>query len=146
MRHLLLLLTGILLLISNPAAAGNISVEVIADQGYIFPTYPVRSDHGTYRAYLQAKRNARYGVRIRNNTDRRVGVVVTVDGRNIISGKKSYLRNTEKMYILAPYGVGTYRGWRTSSNRINRFYFTNEGDSYADAWGDNSAMGVIAVA
>jgi hypothetical protein len=146
MKSLFLLLIGLLLLISTPAAAENISVEVIADQGYIFPTYPVRSDHGGYRAYLQAKRNAYYSIRIKNHTDRRVGVVVTVDGRNIISGKKSYLRNTERMYILDPYDVATYRGWRTGNNRINRFYFTNEGDSYADAWGDNSAMGVIAVA
>ncbi|MCI5141185.1 MAG: hypothetical protein D3909_05555, partial [Candidatus Electrothrix sp. ATG1] len=134
------------LFIIHPAAAGNISVEAVADQGYIFPEYPVRASAGTYRAYVQAEHNARYGLRIRNHTNRRVGLVVAVDGRNIISGEKSYLRNTERMYILAPYSVAVYRGWRTGRNEIRRFYFTEASDSYAGAWGDQSAMGVIAVA
>jgi hypothetical protein len=50
------------------------------------------------------------------------------------------------MYILGPYETGQYRGWRTGSDRVNRFYFTDAGDSYAAAFGDGSAMGVIAVA
>ncbi len=54
---------------------------------------------------------------------RRVGVVVAVDGRNIISGKQSWLRNDERMYILEPYGVGEFKGWRTSLDSINRRYF-----------------------
>ncbi|MEO1574283.1 MAG: hypothetical protein AAFU65_04910, partial [Pseudomonadota bacterium] len=39
-----------------------------------------------------------------------------------------------------------YRGWRTGRNRVNEFYFTDELDSYAGAFGDFSAMGVLAVA
>ncbi|WP_446011444.1 hypothetical protein [Candidatus Electrothrix sp.] len=146
MKKFFFLLVGLVLLFGHPAAAKNISVEVVADQGGILPTYPVSSSQGNYRAYVQAERNARYGVRIRNHTNRRIGLVVTVDGRNIISGKKSHLRNTERMYVLAPYGVGVYRGWRTGRDRVNRFYFTEPSDSYAGAWGDQSAMGVIAVA
>ncbi len=145
MKKVFFLLVGLVLLLASTAAAREVSVEVVADQGYIFPAYPVRASPGTYRAYVQAEQNARYGLRIRNHTNRRIGLVVAVDGRNIISGKKSYLRNTERMYILAPYGVGVYRGWRTGSDEIHRFYFTQPDDSYAEAWGDQSAMGVIAV-
>jgi hypothetical protein len=72
--------------------------------------------------------------------------VIAVDGRNIISGKKSYLRNNEKMYILNPHDSADYEGWRSGQNQTNRFYFTNAADSYAAAWGDTSAMGVIAMA
>ena len=72
--------------------------------------------------------------------------MVAVDGRNIISGKQSWLRNDERMYILEPYGQGEFKGWRTSLDSINRFYFTDVPDSYAAAFGDESAMGVIAVA
>ncbi|WP_339133804.1 MAG: hypothetical protein WGN25_13740 [Candidatus Electrothrix sp. GW3-4] len=139
-------LVSLMFLLGSTAAAGDISVEVVADQGYIFPAYPVSASPGTYRAYVQAEHNARYGLRIRNHTDKRIGLVVTVDGRNIISGKKSYLRNTERMYILGPYSVAVYRGWRTGRDEIHRFYFTEPGDSYASAWGDQTAMGVIAVA
>ena len=145
MTRKILLLAAFFLLTSDVVAAQNISVEVVADDSYIFPTYPVSQSDGTYRSYLQAKQNARYSIRIRNYTGKRIGLVVAVDGRNIISGKKSYLRNTERMYILKPGDVGTYRGWRTGHDEIRRFYFTNEGGSYAGAWGDYSAMGVIAV-
>jgi len=79
-------------------------------------------------------------------TGRRVGVVVTVDGRNILTGKKSWLRSNEKMYLLEPYQTSVYKGWRTGKNRINRFFFTESGNSYAGRWGDKSAMGVVAVA
>ncbi|HSB73466.1 MAG TPA: hypothetical protein VLT62_29425, partial [Candidatus Methylomirabilis sp.] len=61
-------------------------------------------------------------------------------------GQKSWLGNDERMYILEPYGVGEFKGWRTSLNRIRRFYFTDVADSYAAAFQDESAMGVIAVA
>jgi len=50
------------------------------------------------------------------------------------------------MYILEPYGSGEFAGWRTGQERINRFYFTDVPDSYAAAFGDESAMGVITVA
>ena len=146
MKKIFYLLVGLVFLLGSTAAAREVSVEVVADQGYIFPAYPVRASPGTYRAYVQAEHNARYGLRIRNHTNRRIGLVVAVDGRNIISGKQSYLRNTERMYILAPYGVAVYRGWRTGSDEIHRFYFTESDDSYAEAWGDQSAVGVIAVA
>lgn len=146
MNKMFFLLAGLALLLGSTAAAENISVEVVSDQGYSFPKYPVNASPGNYRAYVQAEHNARYGLRIRNLTGGRVGLVIAVDGRNIISGKKSYLRNTEKMYVLEPYGVAAYRGWRTGRDEVHRFYFTEPSDSYAQAWGDQSAMGVIAVA
>jgi hypothetical protein len=47
---------------------------------------------------------------------------------------------------LNPHDSGDYEGWRTGTNQTNRFYFTEAVNSYAAAWGDNSAMGVIAMA
>jgi hypothetical protein len=77
----------------------------------------------------------------------RLGLVIAVDGRNIITGKKSYLRNNESMYIVDPHGHASYDGWRTDKNTVHRFYFTEMDDSYAmKTFGDSSAMGVIAVA
>lgn len=40
---------------------------------------------------------ALHGIAVRNLLDRKIGVVVAVDGRNIISGKKSWLGNSERM-------------------------------------------------
>jgi hypothetical protein len=123
-----------------------IEISVQGDNSGSLPAFPVSGDSGNYRAYLQAVPNERYKLRISNNSDQRVGVVIAVDGRNIISGQKSYLYNTERMYILEPHASSEYEGWRTGANQVNRFYFTEASNSYAAAWGDNSAMGVIAMA
>ncbi len=123
-----------------------VETKVISDNSGALPEYPVNSDTLHYRAYLQATNNDRYRIRVSNNTGQRIGIVIAVDGRNIISGQKSYLQNTERMYILNPHSSSEYEGWRTGINQTNRFYFTEAGNSYAAAWGDNSAMGVIAMA
>ncbi len=80
-----------------------------------------------------------------NNSNRR-GIVIAVDGRNIIDGKKSDLKHDERMYIIGPHDANTFEGWRTSMERTNRFYFTGQSDSYArEVFSDASAMGTIAV-
>ncbi|HOW76307.1 MAG TPA: hypothetical protein P5102_03135 [Candidatus Competibacteraceae bacterium] len=126
----------------------DVEVEVVNDRGRPFPQYPLRRGGGptVHKAHLEAVRGSNYSIRIRNRSDQRIGIVIAVDGRNIISGDRSNLRPNERMYVLEPGQRETYEGWRTGRNRVNRFYFTDAGDSYAGAWGDSSAMGVIAVA
>ena len=126
----------------------SVAIDIIKDNGESFSIYPVKSrkSKNEYRAYLEAVNGQNYGLRIRNYTSQRLGFVIAVDGRNIISGEKSYLKYNENMYILGPYETQIYSGWRTSSNDIHRFYFTDKDDSYAQAFGDDSAVGVIAVA
>ena len=132
---------------TTAAHASPVRIDVIDDSGHYLKQYPTDSrGYRTQRAYLEAVKGRRYKIRIRNTSNRRIGVVVAVDGRNILTGKKSYLRSNEKMYVLDPYETSSYNGWRTAQNRINRFYFTSAGNSYSNAWGDRSAMGVIAVA
>ncbi len=101
---------------------------------------------GVERYYALATKGERYRLRVTNNSGRRIGVVIAVDGRNIISGKKSHLRPSERMYILRPWQTAEYSGWRSSKNRVHRFYFTDAANAYAEAWKDRSALGVIAVA
>ncbi len=133
---------------SEPIRANQVGVEIVAEDGSVFARYDLadRSRHGELRAYLEAERGRNYGVRVRNETGGRIGLVIAVDGRNIISGKKSNLRPSEPMYVLGAYGQATYEGWRTSDSRVHRFFFTDVENSYAEAWGDRSAMGVIAIA
>lgn len=131
----------------NENQNNTVVVDVVDDRGRILNQYSANNSRfKTERSYLEAIKGKRYKIRLRNTSSRRVGVIVAVDGRNILSGKKSYLRNNEKMYVLDPYESTDYMGWRTAKNRVNRFYFTSAGDSYSNAWGDRSAMGVIAVA
>jgi hypothetical protein len=127
---------------------GDVDIEILDDRGRELRQFPLVDSGGrhTERAYLEAKRDENYTIRVRNRSGERIGLVIAVDGRNIISGDKSYLDSDERKYVLGPRESAEYEGWRTGKNRVNRFYFTKAGDSYADAFGDHSAMGVIAVA
>lgn len=152
-RQLLLLLPFLLgMNLLSPAAsaarlgASDIDVEILGDRYGYHEQYTVESKHRTYRAYVQANSGEQYSIGVRNRTPYRIGLVIAVDGRNVISGDASQLRSTERMYILGPHEYAVYSGWRTSRDEINRFYFTDEDDSYSAAWGDYSAMGVIAAA
>lgn len=133
---------------ARQAPAAGITVAIVADDGQALRQFDVTrgGERSSRRAYLEAAKGQRYGIRVRNRTSGRIGLVLAVDGRNIISGKRSHLSRTEPMYILNPYQSATYDGWRTSDTQVHRFFFTESGQSYAGAFGDHSAMGVIAVA
>ncbi len=151
MRNLIVLFLGILMLWGTGAAFGAVvgdcvQVEIRGGDGRGLSLYPVSTNPSQKKVYAEAVKGSEYAIWIHNLLPRRVGVVVAVDGRNIVSGGKSWLRNQERMYILGPHESSEYRGWRTAGDRVNRFYFTDPGDSYAAAFGDTSAMGVIAVA
>jgi len=125
-----------------------VEIFVQNDQGYTLPMYRTNSgrEWNAHRYYLEAAYGDRYSILVRNNTHRRIGVVIAVDGRNIISGKESNVQPEEKMYIIGGRQVNKFEGWRSTKDAVNRFYFTDPGDSYAGKFGDYSAMGVIAVA
>ncbi len=129
----------------------DVTVEVIGNSGATFEQFPVSqlpagNSSAAYRAYLKAERGAPYRIRVSNHTPRRVGVVIAVDGRNIISGGRSDLARNEEMYIFGPWETSEISGWRTSLTDVHEFFFTDFKDSYAQAFGDGSAKGVIAVA
>lgn len=128
----------------------GITVEVIGDERGTLSLVSTgggwweRSRPPSY--VVEAMRGERYRLRVRNDSGRRVGLVIAVDGRNIITGDRSYLRPSEGMYILNPWSEGEFAGWRTSTRSVARFYFTDEQDSYAGRWGDTSQLGCINVA
>jgi hypothetical protein len=128
------------------AAAAPVSIEIVAPDGHTFREFPVATRDGSLRSYLEAQKGARYEVRVHNATGERLGLVIAVDGRNIIDGRKSDLARGEPMYVLDRWDTQNYAGWRANLEAINEFYFTDWNDSYAEAFGDRSARGVIAVA
>jgi len=150
MKHIGIILLAVITLFTSNAWAGGIGdaveVRITTDDGRTLPVYPVKMHRGLCKVYAEATKGDLYRIEVRNRLSRRVGLVIAVDGRNIISGGKSWLKSNERMYILGPYASGDFSGWRTAQDRINRFYFTDVPDSYAAAFGDGSALGVIAVA
>jgi hypothetical protein len=130
-------------------AAGSLvrlSVEV---DGRTAPLYP--SPDGSSRRYVEARRGSAYAVRIENRSSERMGVVVNVDGLNVISGIEAAAagpgRSAGRMYILDPWGETVVRGWRTSLEAVRAFTFVEEGRSYAARSGKmNPRMGWIELA
>ena len=149
MKTIVIIILAILVCTTSACAGGvgdAVEVLIVTDDGRTLPTYPVKMRPGLRKVYAEAIKGDHYRIEVKNRLNRRVGLVIAVDGRNIISGKKSWLKNSERMYILEPYSSGEFAGWRTAQDRINRFFFTDVPDSYAAAFGDESALGVIAVA
>jgi hypothetical protein len=72
----------------------------------------------------------------------RVAVALSVDGLNTIGARRTTARDASK-WVIPPYGSITVSGWQMSSTRARRFYFTNEGDSYANKIGRATDLGVI---
>lgn len=146
-------LAAVIMFCAAPAYShgGGVQVEVVADNGGRFETLPFRDfeERGTrvIKRYLEARRGENYSILVTNNMPERVAVVIAADGRNVITGRKSYLANNERMYIVNPHSATRLEGWRTDSNTVHRFYFTDIRDSYSvRTFGDTSALGVIAVA
>jgi hypothetical protein len=158
-RIIVLVLAGIIAAIGGapaysygrPVLPGEVGIKVVSDRGTVFQAIRHKDfwTGGTHvsKRYLEALKGENYGIVITNRTQERVGVVIAVDGRNIISGKRSDLRNNEAMYIVNPCETARYDGWRASNDQVHRFYFTDPADSYSvKTFADSSAMGVIAMA
>ncbi len=98
------------------------------------------------RHYFQAFRGRNYSIEVRNTSGERIGVLMAVDGLNVVNGERTSLSGTEPMYVLDPYETATIRGWRTSLADVRRFVFVDEERSYAERTGQaNGDMGWIRV-
>ena len=124
----------------TPAALVAVSVELDGQPAPLFP-----APDGSGRYYVEARTGSRYSVALANRTGRRVGVVLTVDGLNAISGERDEGRG--RMYVLDPWQRTTVQGWRTSLREVRQFTFVDERASYAARSGKaNEKMGWIEVA
>jgi hypothetical protein len=125
-----------------PGSLVGISVEV---DGRWAPLY--RAPDGSGRYYVEAQRGARYSVRLDNRSRERLGVALTVDGLNVISGQKAVGSGPGRMYVLDPWDSTEVQGWRTDLESVQRFTFVDEERSYAVRSGKaNAKMGWIEVA
>ena len=98
------------------------------------------------RRYFQALRGRNYALAVTNNSGRRVGVLIAVDGLNVVNGERSRLASDEAMYVLDPWERTVIRGWRSSLEDVRKFVFVDEHRSYAERTGQaNGDMGWIRV-
>lgn len=125
-------------------ADGNLVDVQIRVDGEAAPLF--LSPRGDRRHYFEAFAGRNYSVVLRNNSARRIGVLLTVDGLNVVNGEMTRKSPNEPMYVLDAWESATIQGWRTSINDVRRFVFVDEKRSYAERTGQaNSDMGWIRV-
>jgi hypothetical protein len=86
-----------------------------------------------------------YELRLSNPLPGRVAVAVSIDGLNVIDGRRRPPWEASK-WVVHPRGTLTVAGWQVGRERARRFYFTTERDSYATRTGRPGEFGVIAAA
>ncbi len=122
-----------------PGALVGVSVEVDGSAASLYP-----ATDGSGRYYVEARTGSRYCVSLANRSGERLGVVLTVDGLNAISGARDLGRG--RMYVLDPWQSTSVQGWRTSLQEVRQFTFVDERRSYAARTGQaNEKMGWIEV-
>jgi hypothetical protein len=88
------------------------------------------------RPFIEAYPEERYSVKIWNPMPIRVGVNLSIDGLNTVTGKPGGPAEGRK-WIIEPYSFIKIKGWQVSSRDLRRFYFTSKQASYA-SWRSNS--------
>ncbi|MFL5299857.1 MAG: hypothetical protein ACJ79R_05900 [Anaeromyxobacteraceae bacterium] len=123
----------------RPARWGPAAVELVDEAGSTLPTFEHRG-----RTYVLGVKGQRYLLRFRNATGRRVEVVASVDGRDVVDGRPA--SSAKRGYLVEPYGVVTIDGFRLAEVSVAAFRFGAVSRSYAARMGDARDVGVVGVA
>jgi len=101
--------------------------------------------HHKGKVYVLGSYGDRYNIRVRNHTGSRIEAVVSVDGRDAVSGKVGdYVE--QRGYIIKPYGSVLIEGFRQSLSEVATFRFTDPANSYSSRMGTPQNVGVVGVA
>ncbi len=105
----------------------------------------LRSFRHRGQTFVMGEHGDRYVIVVRNPTAQRVEAVVTVDGRDVINGRRGdFVRN--RGYIVPAFGTTRIDGFRQSLDHVAAFRFGDPGSSYSSQMGTPQNVGVIGVA
>lgn len=97
------------------------------------------------RTFVLGEPGEAYVIRIRNFSAQRVEAVVSVDGRDAVSGEVAdFVRH--RGYLVPAFGSVRIDGFRQSLARVAAFRFTDPSDSYSSRMGTPGNVGIIGVA
>ncbi len=97
------------------------------------------------RWFAVGEEGRRYSIVVRNKTDLRLEVVLSVDGLDVLDGREASLR--KRGYLIRPHGGLTVEGFRQSLAAVAVFHFSPVRESYAnEKYGETRNVGVIGIA
>lgn len=95
--------------------------------------------------WVLGEEGERYVVVVRNPTSERVEAVVSVDGRDVLSGQRAD-HQRHRGYIVPAFGSVRIEGFRQSLDSVATFRFTDPENSYSSRMGSPENVGVVGVA
>ncbi len=95
--------------------------------------------------YVAGELGERYNLRLYNHSAHRVETVVTVDGRDVVSGELGDFVK-QRGYVIPAYGSVLIDGFRQSLSHVAAFRFAEVRDGYSARKGTPQHSGVIGVA
>lgn len=123
------------------APAGSLISVGLRDQGGNFLPGLSIGD----RWFVVGEQGRRYSIVVRNRSELRLEIVLSVDGLDVIDGRSSSFR--KRGYIIDPRRQLTVEGFRQSTEAVAAFRFSPVRESYAQQkYGDTRNVGVIGVA
>lgn len=129
---------------SRPSLSGSagslVAVELRDQSGRLLPGVAVGD-----RWFVVGEEGGRYSIVVRNRSEFRLEIVLSVDGLDVIDGRPASFR--KRGYVIRPHGQVTVEGFRRSSDAVAAFRFGSVRGSYANQkYGDTRNVGVIGVA
>ncbi len=124
----------------HPVARPSFSMRLENESGSSLRSYAHRG-----QTFVLGEPGERFVIAVTNPTAQRVEAVVSVDGRDAISGQvASFTR--QRGYIVPPGGTVRIEGFRQSLDDVATFRFTSRDNSYSARMGTPQNVGVIGVA
>lgn len=123
-----------------PGPRQTFVVSLIGGHGGRLQTFQHRG-----QTWVLGRPGERFAIRIQNPTARRVEAVVSVDGRDAVSGTVADFVG-QRGYVIEPFGSVEIEGFRTSLDDVATFRFSDPEASYASRRGTPENVGVIGVA
>ncbi|NVB40848.1 hypothetical protein G6O69_23620 [Pseudenhygromyxa sp. WMMC2535] len=117
-----------------------VSLHVETAAGESLPSFAAGDD-----LWIAGVEGQRYRLHLQNHSRGRVEVVVSVDGRDVISGKLGDYAK-QRGYVIDPFASLTIEGYRQSFDDVAAFRFADLADSYSARMGTPGNVGVIGVA
>ena len=120
-------------------ARGSLTAGLKSGRGGYLKSFKARGD-----TFFVGEEGDRYVIALKNNTPARLEVVVSVDGLDVLDGKRASF--TKRGYLIEPLGSLTIDGFRRSNSQVAAFRFSSVADSYAARTGSDRNVGVIGIA
>lgn len=120
---------------------GALSFGIKDGSGSFIPGFVSGDD----RHHVVGNDGDRYSIVVRNHSDMRFEIVLSVDGLDVLDGKSASFK--KRGYLVGPFGELEVEGFRQSVDSVAAFRFGTIEDSYAEKkHGDSRNVGVIGLA